>query len=405
MNRQSRTRRLDHEARHGRKFSARRPLRFEALEQRRMLAITVDTTLDVVDMNDGVTSLREAIAEANATPAADTIDFAAALTAAGPATILLAQGELAITAPLVIDGPAAKGLTIDAQQLSRIFNITANSGDFTIDDVTLIHGRTTGDNPVGVNTFSGGAIRSLSTGMLTFSRVVLADNGTTGVRASGGAVFAAGKVTMTDSLASGNFTSGSSAGGGALLVTADAVIQRSAVSGNRTEGAASAGGGVAGLANVSLLQSAVSGNTTMAASPSVGGVVATKAIFVLQSVVMNNVGSGLQSTGSDVTITQGTVSGNSLVGVSALSKNVTTVDSTISGNNGGIVAAGIVSLLRSTVTGNHATSASIHAGGAYSSGALGVAHAIHRSRQHRRGRQPRRRCRRQPGRGRSQHHR
>jgi hypothetical protein len=67
----------------------RRPLRLEPLEERRLLAITVTTNLDVVDPNDGVLSLREAIAEANTSPGAETIDFAPALWANGPATILL----------------------------------------------------------------------------------------------------------------------------------------------------------------------------------------------------------------------------------------------------------------------------------------------------------------------------
>ncbi len=85
--------------RHGAaKEPSRRRLAFEPLEDRRLLAVAVvDTTLDVVDLNDGLTSLREAIAIANANPGADTIEFAPALTAGGPATIFLEHGELEIT--------------------------------------------------------------------------------------------------------------------------------------------------------------------------------------------------------------------------------------------------------------------------------------------------------------------
>jgi hypothetical protein len=71
----------------------RKPLRFEQLEDRRLLPITVDTLSDVTDANDDFTSLREAIAAANATPIADTTDFNSSLTANGPAKILLTQGE------------------------------------------------------------------------------------------------------------------------------------------------------------------------------------------------------------------------------------------------------------------------------------------------------------------------
>ena len=93
----------------------RRRLRLEPLEDRRLLAVVTVTTLaDTVDFNDGVTSLREAIFATNTVPGADTIDFAPALTAGGPATILLTQGELVITDSLTINGPGADLLTIDA---------------------------------------------------------------------------------------------------------------------------------------------------------------------------------------------------------------------------------------------------------------------------------------------------
>ena len=84
-----------------------RRLRIEPLEDRRLLAVvTVDTLDDTVDFGDGVTSLREAIFATNLVGGADTIEFAAALTSGGPATILLTQGELAITDSLTINGPA-----------------------------------------------------------------------------------------------------------------------------------------------------------------------------------------------------------------------------------------------------------------------------------------------------------
>ena len=67
-----------------------------------MLAVvTVNTLDDTVSFADGVTSLREAIFATNLVGGADTIQFAAALTAGGPATITLTQGELAITDALI----------------------------------------------------------------------------------------------------------------------------------------------------------------------------------------------------------------------------------------------------------------------------------------------------------------
>src|SRR3954463_16331779 len=81
----------------------RRALRYEPLEDRRLLAVvTVDTLADTVAFNDGHTSLREAIFATNTVAGANTINFAPSLTANGPATILLNQGELKITDALTI---------------------------------------------------------------------------------------------------------------------------------------------------------------------------------------------------------------------------------------------------------------------------------------------------------------
>ena len=100
----------------------RRRLRFEPLEDRRLLSITVNTLVDEADGSvvDGDISLRDAIALA---PAGETINFAPALTSGGPAAINLALGELAIKRKLSIAGPGAHLLTIDAQGNSRLFNI------------------------------------------------------------------------------------------------------------------------------------------------------------------------------------------------------------------------------------------------------------------------------------------
>src|SRR5687767_1854045 len=79
----------------------RRPLKLEPLEDRRVLAVvTVNTDQDVVDFNDGLTSLREAIFATNLVAGADTIEFDFGHD--GPATILLTQGELQIADDLTI---------------------------------------------------------------------------------------------------------------------------------------------------------------------------------------------------------------------------------------------------------------------------------------------------------------
>src|SRR5687768_5758899 len=73
-----------------------RRLRIEPLEERRLLA-TVNTLSDVIDDDDELTTLREAILAASP---GETIDFAASLTSSGPATIELTNfghaGEILI---------------------------------------------------------------------------------------------------------------------------------------------------------------------------------------------------------------------------------------------------------------------------------------------------------------------
>jgi hypothetical protein len=100
-------------------------LRFEPLEDRRLLSLTVNT---LVDENDGIgvggISLRDAVAAA---VSGDTINFAPALTSGGPATITLTQGELLINKSLTISGPGANVLTIDASGNDP--TPTQNNGD------------------------------------------------------------------------------------------------------------------------------------------------------------------------------------------------------------------------------------------------------------------------------------
>ena len=71
-----------------------------------------------------------------------------------------------ITHGLTINGPGQGLLTIDAQENSRFFNITAASGDFAITDLSLTRGRV-----VGSNSPSGGAINMDGAGNLTVERV------------------------------------------------------------------------------------------------------------------------------------------------------------------------------------------------------------------------------------------
>ena len=209
-----------------------RRLRIEPLEDRRLLAVvTVNTLGDTVDFNDGVTSLREAIFATNLVAGADTIEFAASLTSGGPATILLTQGELAITDALTINGPArtcsrstpaatTRRRTMNNGDGSRVFNIDdgndANLLDVSISGLTLTGGDVNGD---------GGAIFTRENLSVTASTI----SGNSAGGGGGGGIYAYGNVTVTSSTISGNSAMtvtlqhdlGNSAGrGGGILLTA-----------------------------------------------------------------------------------------------------------------------------------------------------------------------------------------
>jgi Planctomycete extracellular len=91
----------------------RRRLRVEPLEERRLLAIAVNTLIDEADGSivDGDIALRDAISLA---PPGETINFSPALTSGCPTKIILTLGELVINKNLNINGPGANFLTIDA---------------------------------------------------------------------------------------------------------------------------------------------------------------------------------------------------------------------------------------------------------------------------------------------------
>jgi len=279
----------------------RRPLRFESLEARIMLAITVDTLIDVVDGGDGFTSLREAIATTNTT-GENEIDFSVL------GEIDLSLGELEITDTLAITGPGQELLTIDAQQLSRVLNFSSTTGDLSLSDLTLKNGRTTGDNADTLDsTYSGGGIRFLSDGVLTLTNSSVSGNSTTGDLARGGGIFSSlGHVSLNSSTMSGNTTSGDSAfGGGISTVAATAIITLSitdsTISGNSTAGNDADGGAIfatnsltVGRTAVALSNSTVSGNSTEGISADGGGIFTIFGTVTVQnSTVTDNQASGV----------------------------------------------------------------------------------------------------------------
>ncbi|MEZ6069224.1 MAG: choice-of-anchor Q domain-containing protein [Pirellulales bacterium] len=310
-------------------------------------------------------------------------------------------------------------LTVDAGQNSRIFNINASLGDFTISGLTLTGGQTTGS---GVDfddmSYHGGAVRSLTTGTLNFEDVVLTGNGTTGDRASGGAVFTVGdvvfgdslisdnstlganswggaiharnegNVTLVDSIATGNSTSGNSTSGGAIWCANDVTLLGSSVTDNSVAGDLSGGGGVWAGQDVTLTDSVVSGNHVDGTLGGGGGISATGEVTLVHSAVSGNYTLGTSSSGGgiraidEVTLYDSTVSGNSTQGDRAAGGGIySRIDvalhrSTVSGNStsgeaavgGGIYARDDLLVDQSTVSGNSTTGLEAHGAGLYARG-------------------------------------
>ncbi len=325
-----------------------RRLRYEPLEDRRLLALVTVTTLsDTIDFNDGVTSLREAIFATNLVSGADTIDFAPALTAGGPKTILLGQGELKITDDLTINGPGAERLTIDGSLDYRIFNITkGSSADVTLSQLTLTRG---------LAHENGGAIVAMGDG-LHLNDVVITDS----IAGNGGAVAVmSGTLEVLGSAFSGNQAPGNS--GGAIYTLGPAMIVDTQFNANsaRTGGAIAAhhtlelnrtavadnsavfGGGIWIGANGSLLAtgSIVSKNESFDGLG--GGIGGEGPVTIVDSQILNNISSGHGGGGigtrGDVTVENSVISANQA-----------------STSGGGISTGGALVVRASVISGNSA---------------------------------------------------
>lgn len=298
-----------------RSCSFHRRLRVESLEDRRMLATFI------VGANTDA-DLRGAINSANSNAGLDTIVFQNA------GSILLTSGELVISEGLEIRGPTAGGITIDAQQNSRIFNFTDTMGDLILENLTLQNGRDTSNLFFSIG---GGAVRFASSDTLTLDNTTITGSSTVGDDAGGGGIFSEGNLTLIDSTISHNTTQGDLAHGGGIYVhNGDVSLTNSTVNDNATVIAVSFGGGIyAAHGNVTLTNSTVSANSTSGISGFGGGIFA---------------GDG------NVSLSDSTVSGNTTLGPFA--------------HGGGILAGGDVSLMdRSFVIDNIGTG---NGGGIYS---------------------------------------
>jgi len=314
--------------------------------------ITVDSTADT-EAVDLQCTLREAITNANDNAAtwsdcaagtgADTITFNLTL----PATIVLGGTSLAVTDPLVVDGPGQTDLTIDANLLSRIFTFededSGSAVDMAVDDLTLTNGDASSETVT-----AGGAIFSAEN--LTLTNVTISNNA--GI-AGGGLIHLGGAypnysdLTIVDSTFSGNYAV---YGGGIFVGNAYVDISGSTLTRNYAFGP---GGSIAQYAGYfTLTNSTVSESEALLA----GGVTL---YYVNEPTITNSTISGNYAAISvgglyiygpfgAVTIEDSVISGNyagGSVGGMHISDAVETPvyirDTEISGNTAGSVTGGL----------------------------------------------------------------
>jgi hypothetical protein len=205
----------------------------EALDDRCLPSTFTVTNL----LDSGAGSLWQAVADANANPGADDIDFAVT------GTITL-SGALGINDSLTINGPGESALTVRGGGLYRVFTITG-APTVVIAGLTVTNGFAY-DSP-------GGGIK-LTGGTLTLDHVTVTGNsvvGATGGDGLGGGISVeGGTLTLYQSTVSGNYAIGGAGYGGV-----GTAVQMGGPGGRGAGGGLHVAGGI-----VSVNQSTVSGN-------------------------------------------------------------------------------------------------------------------------------------------------
>jgi len=232
----------------------------EALEDRRLLSITVNNPTDTPIA--GEIDLRQAIMLANTTAGAQTITFDPTVFNT-PQTINLSGGQLELsdtTGTETITGPSA-GVTVNAGGASRVFQVDANV-TASISGLTI----TGGNSP----TNGGGVYNS---GSLALTNCTVSGNSANG---DGGGVGNVGTAALTNCTVSGNTIGVFWGSGGGLLNNGSLTLTNCTVSGNS---AGAFDGGIINYGLATLANTIVAGNTgqmtplgEIGGGPDVGGV-------------------------------------------------------------------------------------------------------------------------------------
>lgn len=318
-----------------------------------------DTTAE-----DGVTTLREAIAASNSDAAVGTTVPAGTadndVITIAVSEVILTQGELPIIGDVTITGAA----TIIASPDARIFNITTDSANpVALSGITL-----TGGAPLAANVNgNGGAVLVGAGAAVTMTGVTLEGNRSPADEAGegGGAIFNAGTLTLDGVTVDDNGVTGAAGNGGGVMnaATGTLTITNGAITENF---AGRAGGGIENAGGTVTITGLNLSDNTVGGMPGNGG--------------------GLHSGGGTVTYNGGMITNNVAAreGGGFWTNGTATIDgTTISGNEGqgadatqgggGIfidpgAGSAQLTVLNATITGNSATGTSGSGGGIFNEG-------------------------------------
>jgi parallel beta-helix repeat protein len=306
-----------------------------ALEDRRLLStFTVTSTAD-----DGSTgTLRWAIAQANATSGANTVNFDATAFAR-PQVITLSGSQLELSnrsGTQTVTGPAV-GVTISGGGKSRVLQVDGGV-NAAVSGLTISGGSASGP---------GGGLYIQATGTVTLTGCIISGNGTSwGTKGGGGGLFNYGTATLTSCTVSGN---SGMFGGGVDNRYGTMTFVDCAVSGNLGQ---YGGGGLLNYGKMTMTNCTVGGNRSLRQGPGAG---------------LLNVGT-LRLTGCTVTGNWGASSGGGLSndGKATMALTGCTISDNSAGNGGGLDNSGSAALTLTgcTVSGNTAS----NGGGGVSTG-------------------------------------
>ncbi len=270
-----------------------------------MATITVTTLNDTVDANDGVTSLREALATAAANVGADTINFTAGMS--GTITLnsaLAVNSDVAISgdtnadnkADITIDGGLAGLSGLTQAQYHRVLDISGS--------VVALNALTV----TGGVALTGGGINVAAGSTVTIDHSTVTGNSVSGIEGgvavSGGGIANAGTLTVTNSAIYDNLAyagTGQNATGAGISNTGTLTVQNTTFATNTasgTKGLGAAIGNVGGTVTVDHV-TATGNVATYSTSTGLPGLPAPITSF-----------GGVYSSGGTLTLTDSILVGN-----------------------------------------------------------------------------------------------